>query len=377
MAGKRKGVTLPIFVTAAVREVIEQYRHIVVQIATPYSTGTGFLLGQKGIIATNEHVVRNNREVVVESEVLPRQCARVVFTDPRLDLAFVEVPVISQDTETLLLQDNDLKAGDPVIAVGHPFGLRYTVTQGIVSNAHHIQNDLVYIQHDAALNPGNSGGPLVDAQGRVVGINTFIIRNGQSIGFSLPTSYLLEALEVFRAGEGKVATRCSACQGMVFENTIQGVYCPHCGAKTELPSQAEEFEPIGMAHTIEALITRSGHNVRLTRRGPNAWEIRQGSARIDISYYEKTGLITGEAYLCLLPQSNIQAIYEYLLRQNYTLEGLTLSVRGQDVVLSLLIYDRYLNVETGLKLLCKLFEYADYYDNYLVENFGALWKHEP
>ncbi len=358
-------------------EAIERYRRIVAQIATPYSTGTGFLLCREGIIVTNEHVVRDNREVVIESEVLPRQSARVVFTDPRLDLAFVEAPAISEDAEVLLLQDRALKAGDPVIAVGHPFGLRYTVTQGIVSNAHHIQNDLVYIQHDAALNPGNSGGPLVDAQGRVAGINTFVIRNGQSIGFSLPASYLLEAIAAFRAGGGKVATRCSACQSMVFEDTIHGAYCPHCGAKVELPSQAQMFEPIGMAYTIEELIARSGHDVRLTRRGPNAWEIRQGSARIDISYYEKTGLIVGEAYLCLLPQSNIRAIYEYLLRQNYTLEGLTLSVRGQEVVLSLLIYDRYLNVETGLKLLCKLFEYADYYDNHLVENFGALWKHEP
>lgn len=359
------------------REVIERYRRIVVQIATPYSTGTGFLLSKEGIIVTNEHVVRNNPEVVIESEVLPRQSARVMFTDPRLDLAFVEAPTVAEEAEAPLLQNTDLKAGDPVIAVGHPFGLRYTVTQGIVSNVHHIQNDLAYIQHDAALNPGNSGGPLVDAQGRVAGINTFVIRNGQRIGFSLPTSYLLEALEAFRAGKGKVATRCPACQSVVFEDTIQEGYCPHCGAKVELPSQAEEFEPIGMAYTIEELIARSGHDARLARRGPNAWEIRQGSARIDISYYEKTGLITGEAYLCLLPQSNIQDIYEYLLRQNYTLEGLTLSVRGQDVVLSLLIYDRYLNVETGLKLLCKLFEYADYYDNYLVENFGALWKHEP
>ncbi len=359
------------------REVIERFRSIVVQIATPYSTGTGFLLHEHGVIATNEHVVRDNREVVVESDLLPRQLARVLFTDPHLDIAFIESPLLAQAPEVCLASGAGLKAGDQVIAVGHPFGLRYTATQGIVSNMRHEKNDVTYIQHDAALNPGNSGGPLVDVSGQVVGINTFIIRNGNSIGFTLPAGYLEEALRAFHAGEGKVGTRCPSCSNMVFEHTIDRRYCPHCGAAVELPSQAEVYEPIGMSHTIEELLTRSGHDVRLARRGPNAWEIRQGSARIDISYYEKTGLITGEAYLCLLPKDNIQAIYEYLLRQNYEMEGLTFSVRGQDIVLSLLIYDRYLNADTGLQLFSKLFEQSDFYDNYLVDNFGAVWKGEP
>ena len=358
------------------REVIEQFRSIVVQIATPYSTGTGFLLGREGVIVTNEHVVRDNSEIVVESDLLPRQLARVLFTDVRLDIALIEAPKPLTAPEVTLGAGNDLREGDPVIAVGHPFGLRYTATQGIVSNTKNEQNDVVYIQHDAALNPGNSGGPLVDAAGHVVGINTFIIRNGNSIGFSLPASYLQQAISAFLEGDGKVATRCASCSNIVFEDTVQQRYCPFCGAKVEIPSRAETYEPIGMAHTIEELIKRSDHDVRLARRGPNAWEICQGSARIEISYYERTGLIIGEAYLCLLPKDNIAAIYEYLLRQNYELEGLTLSVRGQDIVLSLLIYDRYLNAATGLQLFRKLFEQSDYYDNYLVENFGAGWKYE-
>jgi serine protease Do len=358
------------------REVIEKFRSIVIQIATPYSTGTGFLIPSAGVIATNEHVVRDNREVVVEGERLPRQLAQVIFTDSRLDIALIEAPPLEGAAEVELAPAGALKEGDPVIAVGHPFGLRYTATQGIASNTRHEQNDLFYIQHDAALNPGNSGGPLADAEGRIVGINTFVIRNGNSIGFSLPAAYLEEAVAAFRTGGGKVGTRCSSCANMVFEHTIDRHYCPHCGAKVQLPSKAELYEPIGMAYTIEQLLERSGHDVRLARRGPNAWEIRQGSARIDIAYYEKTGLIIGEAYLCLLPRQNIKALYEYLLRQNYEIQGLTLSVRGQDVILSLLIYDRYLNADTGLELFQKLFEQSDYYDSYLVENFGAEWKYE-
>ena len=123
------------------------------------------------------------------------------------------------------------------------------------------------------------------------------------------------------------------------------------------------------------MLEKAGHNVQLSRRGPNNWEMQKGSAKINISYYEKTGLITGDAYLCLLPQRNIKKLYEYLLRQNYETESLTFSIKEQDIILSLLIYDRYLNVDTGLKLFEHLFERADYYDNILVEEYGALWKY--
>ena len=83
-----------------------------------------------------------------------------------------------------------------------------------------------------------------------------------------------------------------------------------------------------------------------------------------------------DALLCTLPPQNIKALYEYLLRENYRNEGVTLSVRGQDIVLSLLIYDRYLKEETAEKLLSSLFEKADSYDNILVEQYGAKWRVE-
>ncbi len=356
------------------REVIERFRNIVVQIATPFSTGTGFLLAREKVIATNAHVVLGNREVVIESGILPRQMARVLFLDERHDIALIEAPEIADAPEALLALEISLKAGDTIIAAGHPFGLQYTATQGIVSNTQQEQDDISYIQHDAALNPGNSGGPLINENGEVAGINTFMIRNGNSIGFSLPASYLLEAIRAFETGGGEVAARCPSCSNVVFESKIEGRYCPHCGAEVTLPSRAEEYEPIGMAYTIETMIQRCGHDVRIARRGPDSWEILQGSAVIEISYFEKNGLIIGEALLCLLPSGNINALYEFLLQQNYLLEGLTLSVRGHEIVLSLLIYDRYLNVETGVLLLQKLCEKADYYDDILVNRFGASWK---
>jgi len=87
-----------------------------------------------------------------------------------------------------------------------------------------------------------------------------------------------------------------------------------------------------------------------------------------------SGLITGDAYLGTLPMENKKPVFEFLLRQNFIIEGLNFSVREQDVILSLLIYDRYLNKQTGEKLLNYLMSKADHYDNILVEQYGVRWN---
>lgn len=353
---------------------IEGFRSVIIQIATPYTTGTGFLMPQFNVIVTNEHVIRDNNEVVVEGVGLKRSIARVLFVDPKLDIAFIESPSLTEMAPLTTKTDTLPSVGDKVFAVGHPFGIRFTTTSGIISNHGHHSNGVDYIQHDAALNPGNSGGPLLDESGLVIGINTFIIQNGQNIGFALPIKYVVEAAQKYSAHLGDCAVACATCGNFVFDKGQKAKYCPHCGSGIQLPSYIEPYEPIGMAATIEELISETGHDVTISRRGPNAWELVHGSAKITIYYYDKTGLITGEAYLCTLPNHQIREVYEFLLHENYNLAGLTLSVRQEDIILSLLIYDRFFNVETGLRLIEELFKQADYYDNILVEQYGAFWK---
>jgi len=117
-----------------------------------------------------------------------------------------------------------------------------------------------------------------------------------------------------------------------------------------------------------------GHLVDLTRIGPKHWQIEQGSARITISYHEESGLVIGDAFLAQLPNKEIAPVYKFLLSENYHIENLAFSVKGNDIILSLIIYDRYLNVDTGTGLLVYLLEKADHYDNVLVEKYGAHWK---
>jgi len=358
------------------KEVIEKFQGVIVQIATPYSTGTGFLLVQYGLIVTNEHVVRNNKSVLIYGKNFKKQLTDVIYFDKKHDLAFLNLPA-SENLPNVNLgeEENPLKEGEKVVAIGHPYGLKYTATQGIVSNTYHLVDDITFVQHDAALNPGNSGGPLVNEKGEIVGINTFILKDGENLGFSLPSRYIESTITDFKKGEDYGAL-CASCMNIVFEKEKDGKYCIHCGSKLELPSSIEEFEPAGMNKTIEVMLEKLKYDVRVCRRGPHSWEMQKGSAKIRVAYYEKNGLIIGDAFLCLLPSKDIKQIYEYILRENFSLEGLTISVKGQDIILSLLIYDRYFNSETGLKLFENLFAKADDLDNILVEKYGARWKED-
>jgi serine protease Do len=353
---------------------LESYKNFVIQIATPYSMGTGFYLKSVDLIVTNFHVVDGNAQVAVEGNDMKMQIVPVLYTDARYDLAFLQAPPQHNLAAVTLGKGSLLKPGDTVVAVGHPFDLKYSFTKGIISNPKHIVNELNYLQHDAAINPGNSGGPLLNEAGEIIGVNTSIVANANTIGFSLSSDYLEETITEYLEGNREKGTRCHSCSNIVFESTIDGEYCPDCGAKAELPSVAPAYEPEGVSRIVEDMLTKAGFDVRLSRRGPSGWEIKQGSAQIDVAYHAQTGLIMCDAHLCTLPKKNIQYLYEYLLRENYENNGFHFSVVGQDVVLSLLIFDKYLNEEVASELLKNLFEKADYYDNILVEKYGGVWK---
>lgn len=353
-------------------EIIKTYKNAIVQIATPYSTGTGFFLRNAGFIITNEHVVRGNREVIIDGALLKRQLVEVAFTDPQHDLALLRF-YDEKLPQLPLATDTQVKEGDKVLAMGHPFGLRFSTTSGIISNIAFQEGGVNYLQHDAALNPGNSGGPLVNSEGQIIGINTFVMRDGQNMGFALPVSVLMKTLEEIKNLNKGTATRCLSCSNIAFDENTQGNYCPHCGSTIALPSKEEVYQPRGIVRTLEQILELSGHDVRLTRRGPNAWQVEKGSATINLTYYEPAGIISGDAILCQLPKDNITQIYSFLLRQNFELEGLSFSLHRNQIVLSFVIMDSHLNLDTGMRIFQNLLDKADHFDNILVEEYGANW----
>jgi S1-C subfamily serine protease len=164
------------------------------------ATGSGFVLNTQGYIATNAHVVAGASDVQVSFGKSSPVHAKVVGKDLSTDLAVIKVDPAKVKLTPLPLGDSSkLQVGDPVVAIGNPFGFDDTVTTGIVSAlGREIQAPNNFsidhtIQTDAAINPGNSGGPLLDQQGRVVGINSQIATGGAGkgsvgIGFAIPVN---------------------------------------------------------------------------------------------------------------------------------------------------------------------------------------------
>lgn len=360
-----------------IREYIALFEKVIIQIATPYSTGTGFYLKEHDIIVTNEHVVRGNKSAIIAGEVFEKQMVDVIYIDQKFDLAFLQSPSQHEMPNTILVTTEHLDEGESVVAVGHPFDLKFTATQGIISSLLHYEDDIKYVQHDAALNPGNSGGPLIDSNGHIIGVNTFVIQNGNSIGFSLPSDYLIQCISEFKKGNGQKGVRCSSCNNISFEsNEISNGYCGVCGSPLEIISQIEDYEPVGVCNTLESILSNLGYNAALTRKGPNNWSVKKGSALVNISYYEKTGMLVGDVFLCTLPEKNIGELYHFLLRKNHSLEGLALSIVDQDIILSLLIYDQFIHQDTLQKLFSRLIQTADEIDTVLIEKFNAKQKIE-
>lgn len=191
----------------AFREFFEQYYGA--QMQQGASLGSGVIVSKDGYIVTNAHVVSQADDIIVALNDGRKTRAKVIGSDADSDLAVIKVAL--DDLEPLAFRSSPISVGDVALAIGNPFGVGQTVTQGIISATGRtglgISSFEDFIQTDAAINPGNSGGALVDSEGALVGINTVIYsRSGGSmgIGFAIPTSIIEQVMNALITN-GKVS----------------------------------------------------------------------------------------------------------------------------------------------------------------------------
>ncbi len=180
------------------------------------SLGSGAIVRSDGVIVTNNHVVEGGQEILVGLADRREFPARVLLADPRTDLAILKIDLPAGERLPVLAIDDsgEAQVGDLVLAIGDPFHVGQTVTNGIISALDRTANPsgdggLAYIQTDAAINPGNSGGALVDMDGDLIGVNSFILsRSGTSsgVGFAIPAAVVRRAVET-AVGGGRAVVR--------------------------------------------------------------------------------------------------------------------------------------------------------------------------
>ncbi|MCZ6791516.1 MAG: DegQ family serine endoprotease [Candidatus Dadabacteria bacterium] len=168
--------------------------------------GSGFIMSKDGYVVTNNHVIDKASDIEVILQNGDKYEAKIIGKDPKTDLAVLKFEPDQEIQEVHFGDSDNLRIGDWVIAIGNPFGLGYTVTVGIVSAKGRSLGLGAYddfIQTDASLNPGSSGGPLFNLKGEVVGVNTAIVARGQGIGFAIPIDMVEFVIEQLKSG-GKV-----------------------------------------------------------------------------------------------------------------------------------------------------------------------------
>ncbi len=281
----------------------------VFKINTSSGTGSGFYLRDKNILVTNFHVVQGYRTVAVEDRAKERYLATVVFVNPTTDLAFLQ-PVRNLNIYPRIF-DNfaPVRERERVYVLGFPFGMPYTETEGIVSSPRQLMGGRYYIQTDAAVNPGNSGGPVVNASGQLVGITTAKFTEAENVGFAIPVNDLQEDLESFNYNrEMTYAVKCSSCKNLIFTKTE---YCNNCGNSID-SSVFDEISPNELGKFIEQALGSAEINPVLARSGEDYWNFYHGSTMITIYFHDREYLYALSP-INELPTSNLEKLLKYIL----------------------------------------------------------------
>ncbi|TAF66527.1 MAG: serine protease [Cytophagales bacterium] len=354
-------------------ELIQAIIPNVVKIGTSSGSGSGFYLQDRGIIVTNNHVVAGHKVVSIETQDMERFTAKVVFLNPIVDLAFLFPSKPLENIAPLkLMPTTQLKNMDRVAVLGFPYGMPFTITDGIVSSTKQLLDGRYYVQTDAAVNPGNSGGPVVNMNGEVVGVTTSKFSDADNVGFAIPADDLLADLEVFADNQStEFSVKCPCNNHLLFEKSE---YCPICGVEIKDDLLFEEPKLTPLAEFVEDALRGLDIDPVIARNGYDYWEFHQGSSLIRIFIYN-TNYLFATCPLVKLPKNNLEPVYKYVLsRADMALPFVFGIWQGMVYISYRLHMSDVYNAEHAQTIKTNLAAFArkaDELDNYLIENLGC------
>lgn len=332
-------------------------------------TGSCFYLKKHNLFVTNYHVVEGFRTVAIQDNDRNAYPARVVLVNPAADIAlltaegdFSAVPEIS------LLEDGTVSIGQRIIVAGYPFGMPFTVTEGTVSSPKQLMDNSYYIQTDAAVNPGNSGGPMLNERNELVAVTVSKFTEADNMGFGIPVATLKAILEnIGELDTSRFNLQCDSCDEFISE---EEEFCPSCGNK--LPENIfKERTLTDLAVFCEEAIADMGVDPVLARVGQEAWKFHKGSSEIRLFVYQRSYLFCTSP-INVLPKKELEPVLTYLVSED--LRPYKLGIEGNQIYIAYRIHisdvfsdyaDQVKKNITGLAFK------ADELDNFLAETYGC------
>lgn len=321
---------------------------------------------------TNYHVVAGYREVGIQDQDRNVFLARVILVNPSEDLAVLKVDEDFSHLPSLQLgEEEELQIGGKVLVAGYPYGMPFTVTEGTVSSPRQLLEGKHYIQTDAAVNPGNSGGPMFDKEGKLVGVTVSKFKDADNMGFGVRLEAIRSVLESLNVLEDSEANnyhvQCLSCKSLISEKTN---YCPSCGARIS-QDVFEEASLSALGEFCENAIAEMGLNPILTRDGYEGWTFHRGSAEIRLFVYDDKYLFCVSP-IALMPQQNVEPLLTFLLSEDFY--PAKFGVDGRDIYFTYRLHLDDLNERTAESITQSLIQHmerADELDDYLVNTFGC------
>lgn len=348
-----------------------QLYQAVCKVSQSRGTGSCFYLKDYDLFVTNSHVVEGFRQVALEDHVHYHYPAQVLLANPDLDIALLKAEGNFSHLPALRLAQKKAVIGGKIRVAGYPFGIPFTVTEGTVSSPRQFMDGHYRIQTDAAVNPGNSGGPMFNEQGEVIAVTTSKFTNADNMGFGIPVTDLHFLLEQSRTLDTEhLHLQCSCCDSIVSEDED---YCTSCGNK--LPFYLfNERKLTELAEFCEKTIQEMNVNPILARTGHESWSFHKGQSEIRIFVYRQSFLFCTSP-INRLPKTNFEPLLQYLLSAS-DMSPYQLGLDGNQIFLSYRIHLSDLMSDSEddiLKNLTAMPDCADRIAQYLAEKFGCTY----
>ena len=332
-------------------------------------SGSCFYLKNYDLFVTNYHVVEGFHTVAIHDNDRNPYLGRVVLVNPALDIALLAVDGdFSSLPELQLAGDDSLAIGGKIYVAGYPYGMPFTVTEGSVSSPKQLVSGKYYIQTDAAVNPGNSGGPMLNERNEVVGVTVSKFTQADNMGFGIRVENLRKLLEsVGELDRTVFQVQCGSCDELIAE---EEEFCPSCGDRLS-EGVFDEHDASPLAEFVESAIAQMGINPILARDGYDSWLFHKGSSEIRIFVYDGDYLFSTSP-INLLPKKEVEPVLDYMLSEDFG--PYKLGIEGRQIYIAYRIHLSDITAESEATIrqnIVNLAFRADEMDNMMVERFGC------